>query len=87
MGSGGELLTDTVRAPKDDEERARFERALERGAGMSLERFIERIPGEEPDEELVESIRAALQMHSESGEPADVRKLVENYLSWRIEMT
>jgi len=26
-------------------------------------------------------------MHSESGEPADVRKLVENYLSWRIEMT
>ena len=87
MGSGGELLTDTVRAPKDDEERARFERALERGAGMSLERFIERITGEEPDEELVESIRAALQMHSESGEPADGRKPVENWLAWRIEMT
>jgi hypothetical protein len=54
---------------------------------MSLERFIERITGEEPDDELVESIRAALQMHSESGEPADVRKLVENWLAWRIEMT
>ncbi len=87
MGGRGELMTDTVRAPKDDEERARFERALERGAGMSLERFIERIIGEEPDDELVESIRTALQMYSESEEPVDVRKLVENWLAWRIEMT
>jgi len=76
-----------VRTPHDDEERGRIERAIAGGAGISLSDFIHAITGEAADEELVDALRAAIDVHqlSQDDEPLDIELVVHNLIRWRKE--
>jgi hypothetical protein len=76
-----------VRTPYDDEERDRIERAIVGGAGISLSDFIHAITGETADEELVDALRAAIDVHqlSPDDEPLDIELVVHNLIRWRKE--
>jgi hypothetical protein len=72
-----------VRKPTDDIEKFKVDLAIANGAGISIEKFIEKIIGEKPDKALVEATRLCLSRAQEESEAIDIETWVKEFIAWR----
>ena len=74
-----------VRRPKDEDELRRFQEAVRRGLGVTLEAFIEAIIGREPDTTLVEDIRFGLESQiamPDDSPPLNMKAYILEHIRW-----
>lgn len=75
-----------VRAPADDDERQKIARAVEAGAGVSIQDFIEKVVGESVDKEFIEAIHEMLNNATELDQEIEIEKEIQLLWKWRQEM-
>lgn len=72
-----------VRQPNNDDEKNKIDIAIANGAGISIEKFIEQILGEKPDEALVEATQLRLSRAQEDSESIDIESWIKEFIAWR----
>ena len=71
-------MTSNVRSPRDDEEKLKAHLAILRGQSKSLKEVLTDMLGEEPGDDLVETVENRILLAQEQEESIELGKIVES---------